>query len=254
MASRFVRLAAADARMVARDPLLAIMPFAPLLAATAMRLIIPPVAGFLLPRLGFDLLAWGGLIRGILILFPGMFYGMVAGFLLLDDRDDGIAAYWSVTPVRRSGYLLARLGLFTLFAVPAGLACGLIIGSGPLRWGHELAMAVLGALQVPVYSLFLAAFAANKVEGLSIVKALGILNMAPLAVLLPGSVGRLGWPVPQYWAAAGYLSGLQGLPDGIPAFVHLPISGGTVPVYGLSALLYAVWTASLLHRYLRRLE
>jgi fluoroquinolone transport system permease protein len=239
--------------MVVRDPLLAIMPLAPLLAATAMRLIIPPVAGFLLPRLEFDLLAWGGLIRGILILFPGMFYGMVAGFLLLDDRDDGIASYWSVTPVRRRGYLLGRLGLFTLAAVPAGLACGLIIGLGPLRWGQELAMAVLGAAQVPVYALFLAAFAANKVEGLSVVKALGILNMAPLAVLLPVSVGWLGWPVPQFWAAAGFLSGLQGLSDGIPTGIRLPELVAPV-AYALSGLLYAVWIAALLRRYLRRIE
>ena len=253
MATRFGHLIRADIRMVARDPLLAIMPFAPLLAATAMRLIVPPIAGFLLSRLGFDLMAWAGLVRGIIILFPGMFYGMVAGFLLLDDRDDGIAAYWSVTPVRRSGYLLARLGLFSLAAVPTGLVCALILGLAPLRLADDLVMAVLGALQVPIYSLFLAAFAANKVEGLSIVKALGILNMAPLAVLLPGSVGRLGWPVPQYWAAAGFLSGVQGLPDGLPADIHLPLVA--VPAaYGLSVLLYIGWIAVLLRRFLRRLD
>lgn len=254
MTPRAGRLMAADIKMVIRDPLLVIMPFAPLLAALAMRLILPPVAGFLFSRLGFTLMAWAGLIRGIIILFPGMFYGMVAGFLLLDDRDDGIAAYWSVTPVRRSGYLLARLGLFTLAAVPAALACGCILGLAPPRMADDLVMAVLGALQVPIYALFLAAFAANKVEGLSIVKALGLLNIAPLAVLLPGSVGQLAWPVPQYWAAAGFLSGLQGLQDGIPASVHMPIKGGAVLAYGLSALLYTVWTAALLRRYLRRLE
>ncbi|OHD81718.1 MAG: hypothetical protein A3J97_08740 [Spirochaetes bacterium RIFOXYC1_FULL_54_7] len=253
MATRFGPLVAADIRMVARDPLLAIMPFAPLLAATALRLILPLLAGFLLSRLGFDLLAWAGLIRGIIILFPGMFYGMVAGFLLLDDRDDGIAAYWSVTPVRRSGYLLARLGLFSLAAVPAGLACALVLGLAPLRLSEDLVMAILGALQVPVYALFLAAFAANKVEGLSILKALGVLDMAPLAVLLPGSVGRLGWPVPQYWAAAGFLSGLSGHPEGIPLSVQFP-GRGSVLAYILSGLLYAVWTAALLRRYLRRLE
>lgn len=253
MTTRFGQLMAADIRMVARDPLLAIMPAAPLLAATAMALIVPAIAGFLFSRLGFDLLAWAGLIRGIIILFPGMFYGMVAGFLLLDDRDDGIAAYWSVTPVRRSGYLLARLGLFSLAAVPAGFACALILGLAPPRLADDLVMAILGALQVPVYALFLAAFAANKVEGLSIVKALGVLNMAPLAVLLPGVVGRLGWPVPQYWAAAGFLSGLKGHPEGLPAYLPLP-QLALPAAYGLSILLYAVWTAALLRRYLRRLE
>lgn len=253
MTTRFGKLMVADIRMVTRDPLLAIMPFAPLLAALAMRLILPPVADFLLLRLDFSLLNWSGLIRGIIILFPGMFYGMVAGFLLLDDRDDGIAAYWSVTPVRRSGYLLARLGLFSLVAVPAGLACALILGLAPLRLADDLAMAFLGALQVPIYALFLGAFAANKVEGLSIVKALGVLNMAPLAVLLPGQLGRLGWPVPQYWAAAGFLSGVQGLPAGLPADINLPLLA--VPAaYGLSGLLYIGWIVVLLRRFLRRLD
>jgi len=126
-------------------------------------------------------------------------------------------------------------------------------GQAPLRLSEDLVMAILGALQVPVYALFLAAFAANKVEGLSILKALGVLDMAPLAVLLPGSVGRLGWPVPQYWAAAGFLSGLSGHPEGIPLSVQFP-GRGSVLAYILSGLLYAVWTAALLRRYLRRLE
>ena len=253
MTVRFGRLVAADVRMVGRDPLLSIMPLAPLLASLALRFLIPLIAGFLSSSLNFYLVAWLGLIRGILILFPGMFYGMVAGFLLLDDRDDGIAAYWSVTPVRRSGYLMARLGLFSLAAVPAGMVCALLLGLGPLRWIDDLALAVLGALQVPIYALFLGAFAANKVEGLSIVKALGVLNMAPLAVLLPGSVARLGWPVPQYWAVTGFLTGIHGNPSGIPGFIHLPVQK-TSWAYAISCFLYASWITVLLRRYLRRID
>lgn len=253
MTRRLRLLVFADIRMVARDPLLAILPFAPILAAIALRFLIPPIAGILQSNLGFDLLAWSGLIRGIMILFPGMFYGMIAGFLLLDDRDDGIATYWSITPVRRSGYLVARLGLFTMAALPLGLGCALLLGLSPLRLVDDLIMATLGALQVPIYSLFLAAFASNKVEGLSIVKALGVLNMAPLAILLSGPLGRIGWVVPQYWAAVGFLSGISGSPSGLPETAYLPALGSSF-AYFFSVLGYSLWITVLLRRYLRRIE
>ena len=51
--------------------------------------------------------------------------------------------------------------------------------------------------------------------------ALGVLNMAPLALLLSGPLGRIGWVVPQYWAAVGFLSGISGSPSGLPETANL---------------------------------
>ena len=82
---------------------------------------VPLLSGLIERTLGFRLLDWADLFRAVILLFPGMFYGMAAGFLLLDDRDDGVSAYWGVTPAGRSGYLGARLGLFSAAAFLAGI-------------------------------------------------------------------------------------------------------------------------------------
>jgi hypothetical protein len=195
------RLFAADLRMVFRDPLLAIMPLVPFLAAGVLHFLLPLLSGFIEGAIGFRLLDYDVVIRVVVVLFPGMFYGMVAGFLLLDDRDDGVSSYWGVTPVGRTGYLAARLGLFSAAVFVIGLAVGPVLGLGWTGFSTEVGVAALGALQVPLFAMFLAAFAADKVEGLSILKALGGLDMAPLAVFLALPVRAVGWPFPQYWAA-----------------------------------------------------
>ncbi len=195
------RLFAADLRMVFRDPLLAIMPLVPFLAAGALRFALPLLSGFVEGATGFRLLDYAAVVRVVVVLFPGMFFGMVAGFLLLDDRDDGVSGYWGVTPVGRTGYLAARLGLFSAAAFAIGLAVGPVLGLGWTGLAADVGVAALGAVQVPLFAMFLAAFAADKVEGLSILKALGGLDMAPLAAFLALPVRAAGWPFPQYWAA-----------------------------------------------------
>ncbi len=225
--------------MLLRDPLLALLPFIPFLASLALRFLTPLLAAFLRKALGFELMDYGEFIRLVLALFPGMFYGMAAGFLFLDDRDAGIASYWAITPVRRSGYLAARLGLFAALAYPAGIACAYIVGIGAPRFGPLAWLAFAGALQAPLLALALAAFADNKVEGLAMVKALGIVDVAPLAVLLPESARFVAWPFPQYWAALGYLT------ESAP--VRLSAAA-------LAVLSSWAWGALLLARYKKRIE
>ncbi|HSV55815.1 MAG TPA: hypothetical protein VLH39_01740 [Magnetospirillaceae bacterium] len=233
-----VRLVAADLRMLARDPLLAFIPFIPFLAAGALRLAVPILSGFLERTLGFRLLDWADLIRAVILLFPGMFYGMAAGFLLLDDRDDGVSAYWGVTPAGRSGYLGARLGFFSAAAFLAGILAARISGLGRPDLVRELGAAAIGAAQTAFFGLFLAAIAADKVEGLSILKALGALDLAPLAVLTSLPLRAAAWPFPQYWASELILS--------------RNARPGAALALGLASS--ALWIAALYGKYRKRID
>lgn len=236
MSTNATRLAAADMRLVARDPLLLIMPFVPFLAAAALRFVLPPAAAFIEGATGFRLLEYATLIRVVLMLFPGTFFGMMAGFLLLDDRDDGVSAYWGATPVGRTGYLAVRLTLFSLAAFVSGLAVGPVFGLGTLSPPRGVSVALLGAVQTAFYALFLAAFAADKVEGLAVLKAMSGLDLAPLAVLLPLPVRAVAWPFPQYWAAEAAL--------GARPLIAL--------LLGVAASV--AWIAALASRYRRRVD
>lgn len=251
-----LRLAAMDLRLVASDPLLAPMPFVPLLAAIALRLALPPVSGLLERSIGFSLEGYGWLARIVVVLFAGMFMGMVSGFLLLDDRDEGVSTYWGAMPPGRGGYLIARLGLFTALAFIVGAAAGFVFG-GTLQGGLPgvgqaggaglgfargaalpvLAAAAVGAFQAPIFALFLAANAADKVEGLAILKALGGLDLAPLAVLLPMPVRAVAWLFPQYWAAELALGRVAW-----PAALALALAAS------------AAWIAPLAAKYRRRVD
>lgn len=233
-----VRLAAADARLIARDPLLVLMPFVPFLAAGALRLALPLLSGPIERAIGFRLLDYADLVRVVVLLFPGMFFGMVSGFLLLDDRDDGVSAYWGVTPAGRSGYLAARLGLFTAAAFVEGLLAARLFGLGRADFAREIGAAAVGATQAAFFALFLAAFAADKVEGLSVLKALGGLDLAPLAVLISLPVRAAAWPFPQYWAAETMLG------------ANVPPAAALAAGLATSAL----WIAALAAKYRGRID
>ena len=233
-----LRFMAADVRMVFRDPLLAIMPFVPFLAGGALRFLLPLLSEFIEGKTGFRLLDYADLARVIILLFPGMFFGTVAGFLLLDDRDDGVSGYWGVTPAGRSGYLGARLGLFSVAAFVAGVLAVRVFGLGRSDLLREAAASALGAIQTPFVALFLAAFASDKVEGLSVVKALSGMDIVPLAILVALPVRFAAWPFPQYWAGETMLA------RNVPSSVAL-IAGAAASV---------VWVAALYGKYRGRIE
>ncbi len=200
---RILKACGADMRLVLRDPLLAIMPLAPFLASTALRFIFPLVFSLLGRYLGLSgLEVWEPFIRAMLILFPGMFFGMIAGFLILDDRDEGILRYQEATPLGPGGYLASRLGFFSLLAFLAGPFCGIISGFGSFNIFKDIGVSLLGAFQVPFMALFLGAFAANKVEGLSLAKALGLVDLAPLALVAALPLRLVGSPFFQFWATS----------------------------------------------------
>jgi len=236
---RLSRFIAADLRLVARDALLALLVFVPFLAATTLRFLFPALCRLVEGATAFRLSEYATMARVVIMLFPGMFYGTVSGFLLLDDRDDGVSSYWGATPIGRPGYLLSRLGLFSALALAAGIAAGPLFGHGEATPGLDVAVAALGATQVAAFGLALAALAANKVEGLALVKALGVVDAAPLAVYLTPPLRALGWAFPQYWAAELALGRVA-----LPAWTCLALGCATA----------SAWIAALYARYRRRVE
>ncbi len=197
-------LSTVDAISVGRDSLLRGMVLVPLGLAVAARWLLPPVIALLNPRLPFDLAAlYPHLMSYVLLLLPPAICGMVVGFILLDQRDDHTLTALRVTPLPLTGYLVYRLAgpmllglVMTLIALPlAGL-----LPLGPLE---VLGVALAAAPLAPLTALFLAAFAANKVQGFALQKALGLFLIAPLlGSFVPPPWQVVLWLVPTYWPAA----------------------------------------------------
>lgn len=192
-----------DRGSVLGDPLLRGLALVPLMAALAIRGLLPLVAGRVGALAGVEL---GWIVQPLsayaAVGIAPLIAGAVAGFLLLDQRDDRTLLALRVTPMPLGAYLAYRLAAPTLVAWLATLAA-LAIGGG---FGLGLAAVLLAALAAaplaPVAALALAAFARNKVQGAALMKAASIFVIAPLAGLfLPTSWGALLAALPTTWVA-----------------------------------------------------
>ncbi len=201
-------LAPADARGVWRDPLLRWIMILPLGLALVARDLIPSLLAQSQAGLPFEIGPHYAPLMGVSILLIGpLMAGMVVGFLLLDQRDEGTLLAMRVTPLPGWAYLAYRLGLPLLAGLPLTLLAFAVAGQ-PVAWDRLLGALLLAAPLGPIYALALTALARNKVQGFAISKAAGIFIAAPLAVyFLPPPWPTLLLITPTSWAARFFWEG-----------------------------------------------
>lgn len=206
MLKLFAGLGPLDARSIGRDALLRWMLIVPLFVTVPMRLVLPAVLARIGVALSTDLLPlYAPIASAALLLLTPVLYGMVIGFQLLDQRDDQTLVALQVTPLPPGQYLAYRLATPTVASAAIGLIALPLAGLPGIRlWALVLA-ALASALLAPLTALALACFAANKVQGLALMKAGSVLLMAPLAGLFSHSGWRhLLGVLPTYWPANIY--------------------------------------------------
>lgn len=203
-----------DAKNVGRDPMLRAMIGLPIFIALALRLVFPIVLAQLGALLRLDLLPLYPLIAGYTLLVIGpMACGLVVGFLLLDQRDDGTLAALRVTPLPIADYLAYRLAAPMLVSLPMTLAAFPIAGITTIAPVQLLVTALASAPLAPVFALALATLAANKVQGFALAKVANLLLFAPLLANAVPAGWRLVFGVlPTYWPAQLIWALQAGLP------------------------------------------
>jgi fluoroquinolone transport system permease protein len=160
----------------------------------------------LVERFAFDLTPYYPLVASFLTLMVPTLMGAVVGFLLLDHRDDRTLTALQVTPLTVEGYLLYRISI--PMAVSVAVMMLTVPVAGLVRMGFVPAL--LASLQAapiaPIYALFVAAFAANKVQGFALLKAAGVLTWPPILAYFVSSnwqiafgIDPLYWPVKVFW-------------------------------------------------------
>jgi fluoroquinolone transport system permease protein len=215
-------LAPLDARSVGRDSLLRWMIVLPIIVAVPCRLVLPLVLGRTAALFGADALAYyPAIASGALLLIAPIMAGTVIGFLLLDQRDDRTLMALQVTPMPLNAYLAYRLAAPMLISLVMTVAAFVVGGLASYGVAAILVGALAAAPLAPLVALGLAAYTANKVQGLALMKAATVFLIAPLAALfVPGAwhwafgVAPTFWPVWLLWAlrdgdpaAAAYLLG-----------------------------------------------
>ncbi|HBV97119.1 MAG: hypothetical protein JL50_21375 [Peptococcaceae bacterium BICA1-7] len=199
-----------DIKNIYRDTLLLVTVLAPFILAVLMKYGVPRISSLLMQKTGFDLTPHYSFIMSYLIIFTPLMLGTLAGFIVLDERDENLLSYFSVTPLSKAGYLLYRTALptaasflFTFLALRFANLAG-------LNYTGLIPVVLMASLEAPVVALFLGAFAANKVEGLAYTKGLGILYIAPvIGYLVKSKLQLLAFIIPTFWVTKGFLESSQ---------------------------------------------
>ncbi len=190
-------------RLIRRDAMLLLLLIAPWLAGAALGLGLPALSPLLRSAFALDLSPWYPLADMLTLMLTPMMAGMLSGFLMLDERDEGVGAYYAVTPVGGVRYLVSRLSLPVLWSVAVAPLLMAAFSLSHPALVRVLAIALVGGLCASSSALLLLAFAGNKVEGLAVSKMLGVILLPAVIPFLTASPWAMAAGVfPAYWMGA----------------------------------------------------
>lgn len=223
-------------RQISKDGMLLVLIPAPFLVGLFLKLAVPFANQILTDRYAFSLMPWYGLADGMLICLTPMFVAMISAFLLLEERDQGVGAFYQVTPAEGLSYLASRIGLPMIWAYLATLIVSIAFTLSSLSLKAILSSALISSFTGIALAMMVVSIAGNRVEGLALSKLMGI-----------SFIGLLfAWfvPAPYHWLAAFLPSFWIGrlLTDGANLLAFIP---------GLTSCL--VWIALFTRRFLRRI-
>lgn len=206
--TRIIRsLGPIDLRNVQRDSALSWMIFIPVMSALVLRWGVPPLTERLIELYSFDLTPYYPLLLSyFFVLMCPFTFGVLIGFLLLDEKDDQTLTALQVTPLSLNSYVAYRV------AVPVLLTIVLMYVIFPLSDLGEFDPYIIGVTAIaaaplsPMFALFLASQAQNKVQGFALMKMLGLVLFIPVLSYFVDSGWELlfgiiptYWPIKVYW-------------------------------------------------------
>jgi len=202
-----------DYKLLRGDPMLILSLAVPFILWMLMQYLFPWLGNLFQELWSIDITPWYRPAGTFFLMLIPMMFGMVYGFILLDERDGGIITAISVTPAGKSGYLKLRLGIPLLLSLVFVLMFQILLHlTDPLSILQITVISVVIASQALLLLLFLGAFADNKVMGMAISKGFGVLLLGPvLDSILPAPYYWLGAYSPLFWAGRALLSENSGL-------------------------------------------
>lgn len=195
-----LRLLKGSAIQIYRDQMLVLLCLAPFLAGILLRIIVPLGNRLLTKYLNFSLEPYYLMVDALVITLGPMMVSIMTGLLMLDERDDGICLYYSVTPAGGKTYLALRLSLPFFYSLISSLMMIPLISLGGLSYGWMAPAAITSSYAGVLMGMLLVSIASNKVEGLAVSKLLGIIIFGiPLAWFANSYLRAVGFLIPTYW-------------------------------------------------------
>jgi fluoroquinolone transport system permease protein len=197
-----------DIRGTYREPLLVMLVLAPVIWTTGVALLTPMFTEMLAQRYDFDLVPYYPLVLTAFLLLTSIIIpGGLGAMLVLDELDAGTMNALRVTPVPLSNFFAYRA--VTVMVVTAIYVVATMSLSGILEPGLVPALIPIGLLagmSAVVTLLLIVAVASNKIQGIAMIRALGMLIAGlPCLPWFIDSAWNLAFGVlPPYWAAKAF--------------------------------------------------
>jgi fluoroquinolone transport system permease protein len=196
-----------DIRNIRRDSLISWMVFLPIMLALILRWSVPPLNVRLLEQYNFDLVEYYPVLLAYFFIgMSPMVYGVVTGFLLLDEKDDRTLTALQVTPLPLNSYIIYRVAVPIILTFVLMFAIFPLANLTPFNVRTILISAIAAAPMAPMLALLLASFAQNKVQGFALMKLTGIVLFAPILAYFAPQGWELAfgifptyWPMKVYW-------------------------------------------------------
>ena len=159
----------------------------------------------------------------------------VSAMVSLEETDEKTAVYLFITPLRKTGYIVARFGVPSAIAFLATIILLPVFKLTPLSPLTILLLATGGTLQGMIVALLVLTISSNKLEGMAVTKlsTLAIFG-AVIPFFIKSDIQYVISPLPSFWIGKAILENM--------------------PLYMLPAfVLSAMWICFLFKRYLRKI-
>lgn len=193
-----------------KDGMLIALLIAPFLLGILFKLGIPYANSILENQLSFSLNSWYGLIDGFLICLNPMFMAIVCAFLLLEEYDEKIYAFYQITPVEGFSYIFSRIGIPMLWSLFSSFLMAVIFNISELSLRIIVLTSFISTFMGLALAMMVVSIAKNRVEGLVLSKLMGI-SILGLAVIwfIPYPYQLIAGFLPSYWIGSLIFHGLS---------------------------------------------
>ncbi|WP_096440027.1 hypothetical protein [Alteribacter populi] len=230
-----------DGKNILRDPLMMLVLFVPFLLYAMIVWGIPFIDSQITQLTTLQLSDHMPFIHGLALTMTPLMVGMVTGFLLLDEKDEGVFDYFAITPIQKEGFLAYRMSIPVLLAFVFTVTLSVMLVKVAQNTTLLLLSFIQTSLTGPLMTLYLASFAKNKVEGMAIAKVFSILMVAPVCTYLFSEWWVVfAYIVPITWSVELYYFSLIGNGYGL-------IQQGEVLFIG-GLLVYFLWMFIIFRR------
>ena len=212
----FKALGPIDIRSIGRDNGISWMIFLPVLSALVIRWGVPPLTASLIETYSFDLAPYyPAILAYFFVIMAPITFAVLVGFLLLDEKDDNTLTALQVTPLSLNSYLVYRVAVPVLLTVVMMFVIFPLAAIDSMPWDSILITAIAAAPMSPMFALYLASIAQNKVQGFALMKLSGFVLFVPIFAyfVTPGWELIFGviptyWPMKVYWLLTAGESGV----------------------------------------------